>query len=200
MPLPTYFCWTRYGTEAGELFTEILARKERERLGNGGVFLWGVGNALGPSIDLLITRADTPYVVFSPIRSPPRAVDASPPSVLRWTSAETLSGKPYEMPPYSAVTSGRATGPSSRGHYALVCFSSSPLALSTMPETIAMSELRNLRTGRPLGASQVTAVVERTRSKAAGPTYAATMVLPLVAPFFIKLTVAEAVQQRAFHF
>ena len=28
--LPTHFCWTRFGTEAGESVAHILARKERD--------------------------------------------------------------------------------------------------------------------------------------------------------------------------
>ena len=48
--LPTIFCWTRFGGEAGEPIEQILFRKEQERLANGGVFLWGIGNAVGPSI------------------------------------------------------------------------------------------------------------------------------------------------------
>ena len=46
--LPDLFCWTKYGTEAGEDIGAILERKESERLASGGTFLWGVGNAIGP--------------------------------------------------------------------------------------------------------------------------------------------------------
>src|SRR5689334_16901759 len=36
-PLPLLFCWTRFGTEAGEPIEAILERKEREREATGGV-------------------------------------------------------------------------------------------------------------------------------------------------------------------
>src|ERR1700728_56037 len=35
--IPDRFCWTRFGTEAGESIEHILNRKEEERLANGGI-------------------------------------------------------------------------------------------------------------------------------------------------------------------
>ena len=190
MSLPKYFCWTRYGVEAGETFDQILARKELERRGNGGLFLWGIGNALGPSVDLLRSRCSAPLVVFSPIRSRPRVADVSPHEVVSWVSGQTMAGELYALPKCSRVTSGIAKGARPRGHYALVCYSDEPLGRLARPELLCFSLLRNMRTGSPIGASQVTAVVERRSGRPSGPEYPATFIANLVAPFFVRLVEA----------
>jgi hypothetical protein len=59
-PIPRDFCWTRFGTEAGEPIEQILERKEAERIATGGVFFWGIGNAVGRSISELVRRTDEP--------------------------------------------------------------------------------------------------------------------------------------------
>ena len=67
----------------------------------------------------------------------------------------------FALPAHSRVTS--KFDPSGRkfNHYALVCFSDTPLLPLRNENKIAFIQLRNLRTGRPVGASQVTAVVQR---------------------------------------
>ncbi len=75
MQLPEHFCWSRFGTEAGEKIDAIIERKERERIENGGIFLWGIGSAIGPSMSRLVELEAKPEVIFSPIRSAPRNVD-----------------------------------------------------------------------------------------------------------------------------
>jgi hypothetical protein len=153
--LPACFCWTRFGIEAGEAIDQIFERKEQERIANGGIFLWGIGNAVGPSIKELLRRTRRPEVLFSAMKSVPRLVDAQPASVVAWTAAETLEGEPFQLPEHSLVTSR-----SKKSSYALVCFSSRPLIESRCEEQITLAGLRNLRTGRPIGASQVTAIVK----------------------------------------
>jgi hypothetical protein len=124
-PLPLHFCWTRYGTEAGETIEQILARKEQERLANGGTFLWGIGNAISRLSMLELLRVEPqPEAVFSPIRNKPSKKDVNPSCVVMWTVGQTLNGCRYELPAGSVVTShGQRTK-----HYALVCSSQSPLA------------------------------------------------------------------------
>lgn len=186
MSLPNYFCWTRYGPEAGETFEAILERKERERLGNGGVFLWGVGNSIGPSIPILLRKTSTPSVVFSPIRSTPRPRDVTPTEVVSWVRGETHLGAGYTVPDASVVTSTRSIR---AVHYALVCYSQSKLELEREPPELCFSALRNLTSGRPLGSSQVTAVVERLAESRRDLVYPATFVAQLHPPYFVKLTV-----------
>src|SRR5579883_2254032 len=96
-PIPDLFCWTRYGMEAGESVDQILSRKELERQGNNGLFLWGIGNAIGPAIRELVKRCQSPEVLFSPIKSRPRPADASSENVVAWTNAEAVDGNPYQL-------------------------------------------------------------------------------------------------------
>jgi hypothetical protein len=154
MPVPSCFVWTKFGTEAGQSISDILRRKEKERIDNGGVFYWGIGNAVGPSIIELLRHCDKPEVLFSPIKSTPRRVDIAPESVVTWTVASGLDGEPHRLPVWSMITSrfniGRAH------HYALVCRSDSSLmdGLSTAAphvDKVSIGDLRNIVTGRSLG-------------------------------------------------
>jgi hypothetical protein len=186
--LPTLFCWTRFGTEAAEPIEAILTRKEKERVSNNGVFLWGIGNAIGPSITELIQRALNPEVLFSPIKSAPKHKDVKPAAVAAWTSAVGLDGSPFNLPKHSLVTSRYDATASRQSHYALVCFKNTSLTLVRSEEKLLFSRLRNLKTGRPVGASQVTAVVERIEREAtdlAG--YDVAIRASLVYPYFVRL-------------
>jgi len=186
--LPTCFCWTRFGTEAGQAIDQIVERKEQERAANGGLFFWGIGNALGPSIRELLRRTTNPEVLFSPIKSLPRSVDSQPAAVVAWTAAETLAGEPFQLPGHSLVTSRYDPNAPRESSYALVCFSPRPLNESRCDERIAFAGLRNLRTGRPVGASQVTAVVKSMSiAVAERPRYEVWIRAKLVEPYFLRL-------------
>lgn len=188
--LPEVFCWTRFGTESGEAIEDIVARKERERLANGGVFLWGIGNSVGPAVRELVRHTSSPYVAFSPMRSKPKSIDVSPPSLMTWTGATALSGDEWEIPEGSCVVS-RGAGEGQRAktsHYALVCQSSEPLALDSSAGDLAYEALVNLLSGTKLGHSQVTAVVRRTSVGVASPTtYPVALMAKLVFPYFVRL-------------
>lgn len=195
--LPDAFCWTRFGTEAGESIERIVERKEHERQANGGVFLWGIGNSVAPGIADLLGRVDPPEALFSPIRSRPRKVDVTPGCVVRWTAAEDLFGVPYRLPEHTRVTSRWDPERRGSGHYALVCGSPDPIELGDHGE-VRFGALRNLRSGAPLGASQVTAVVEHV-DDAVDPSstqYTVALRVCLVAPFFVRLLAPEATDAR----
>lgn len=186
--LPEHFCWTRFGTEAGQLVAQILDRKEKERQASQGIFLWGIGNAVGAGITELVRCCSEPEVLFSPIKSAPRAVDVTPESVVAWTAGETLDGDVYSLPDSSLVTSRLPPGSVRPSHYALVCFSGQPIELSVDVPVLAFDGLRNLLSGRRLGASQVTAVVTReTASPQTEAKYAVAFRAHLVYPYFIRL-------------
>ncbi len=188
MSLPDYFCWTRFGTEAGEPINHILERKERERIANVGVFVWGIGNAVGPSVRELVQRSPRPEVLFSPIKSPAKRQDVSPAAIAAWTWGETLDGCAFRLPEHSLVTSRYDPSVPRKGHYALVCFSRSPILHSKQEEKIVFSALRNVRTGRPIGASQVTAVVLYSKDRPGETlTYEVAIRAELVYPYFIRL-------------
>jgi hypothetical protein len=186
--LPLCFCWTRYGTEAGQTIDQIFKRKEQERAANGGIFFWGIGNAIGPSVRELLRRTANPEVLFSPIKSAPRLADARPESVVAWTSAETLRGDSFDLPFHSLVTSRYDPNAPRESSYALVCFSTQSLNETRCDEQIAFAGLRNLRTGRPVGASQVTAIVQSVETAAArNPRYEVSIRARLVEPYFLRL-------------
>jgi hypothetical protein len=179
--LPRTFCWTRFGAEAGEQMEAILARKELERRATGGVFLWGIGNAVGPGIAALVDEEPRPEVLFSPIKSRPRPVDIAPDSVVQWSTAETLAGERFDLPAGACVTSRGSRS----AHYALVCASPLPLRPAELAR-LHFGGLRNLRTNNPLGHSQVTAVVRRGKGKA-GAEYVVALRAQLIAPYFVRL-------------
>jgi hypothetical protein len=187
--LPEFFCWTRFGTEAGEAIEQILARKEGERRANNGVFYWGIGNSVGPGIAELVEQSRRPEVLFSPIKSRPRLEDVSPALVVRWRGAESLDGSRFELPKAVCITS-RITRTNTRAvHYALVCHSERPLQVSDGGR-LRFRDLRNLRSGNALGSSQVTAVVERVpedSSDDASVDYPVALRTELVAPYFVRL-------------
>jgi hypothetical protein len=186
MSLPKYFCWTRFGTEAGETIDQILARKEKERQANGGIFLWGIGNAIGPSMRELVRREKLPQVVFSPIRSKPRVEDVEPAQIVAWTAGRTLDGNFYHLPRWSVVTSRSKA--CRRKHYALVCATTQPLQIRENAEGVPIKQLRNLLTERRIGVSQVTAIVRvDDEHDPSGLAYAIAIRAELVSPYFIEL-------------
>jgi len=186
--LPDFFCWTRFGTEAGEAIGHILQRKEDERAANDGVFIWGIGNAIGPSIRELVRRRPKPEVLFSPIKCSPRPQDVLPPTVAAWISGETLDGDVYRLPEHSLVTSRYDPLTPRSTHYALVCFSPTPIMPAQPVGKISFGSLRNMRTGRPIGASQVTAVVHFNELDSnGGHLYDVAIRAELAYPYFIKL-------------
>lgn len=187
--LPDLFCWTKYGTEAGEDIGAILARKEAERLASGGTFLWGIGNAVGPSVEALLAHAADPQVVFTPMRSRPAARDVTPAQVAVWHRGIDLDGEPFEFPDSSCVTS--RISPTRGYHYALVCRSEQPLGVGARRgPSFASTHVQNLRSGSKIGASQVTSVVRRIAC-ALGlmpSSYTVSFTADLVAPYFVRLT------------
>lgn len=187
--IPDAFCWTRFGTEAGETIEEILERKEQERRDNDGVFFWGVGNSVAPGLAALLERCDRPEVLFSPIKGRPRAVDRAPAARFSWRAGHDIDGGRFELPATARVTSGGPVGGSGRAHYALVCVSSRPLSIDLGDADLDFLALRNLVSGNPLGASQVTAVVTVSREQATSDMrYAVALRAELAPPYFVRLT------------
>lgn len=197
LDLPRAFCWTRFGVHAGEPITSILERKEVERRLNGGVFLWGIGNSVRNAVAELVRRTDAPEVLFSPIKSRPRGVDASPDRVVTWTAAELLDGQHFSLPERLRVNSHQRLDGPMTAHYALVCESDSPLRFEDLGP-IQSSCLHNLLTGRQVGASQVTAVVEVGDCFQVGSaSYPVMMRVRLAPPYFLRLLEPRDLRSRA---
>lgn len=195
--LPEAFCWTKFGTEAGEVPLSIFRRKELERRHNGGIFLWGIGQSIGPSLPDLIRATSNPEVLFSPIRSSAAAHDVNPPQVAVWGDAVGYDGHRFRIPEHSVVTSRIDPTGRRSGHYALVCQADSPIMeLEGEGHHLALEGLRNLRSGTSLGASQVTAIVRRI--PVATPTsveYPVVARARLVYPYLVRLTRAIPLPQ-----
>jgi hypothetical protein len=139
-------------TEAGEGLASIVQRKEGERIAGGGLFCWGVGNA--PSRSLAAYRGSDLDVVFSVMKSRPKAVDVSPEIKLVWKTYVDLDGVVRPLPNGARVTSRAA-----RAHYVLICRSNTPLALGDFGPFDPRA-YRNAGEGaKPIGASQVTALI-----------------------------------------
>jgi hypothetical protein len=194
--LPSAFCWTKYGTEAGQDFHEILARKERERVSNGGLFLWGIGNSLRPSLAQLVSTSIAPLVCFSPMKSAPATQDVNPGDVSVWDSGLGLDGVPFQLPHHSVVTSrSNAQTGRKKAHFALVCKADASI-LSTREtyEDVALSHVRNLRSGAIVGSSQVTSVVRHERdTETRTGLYPVTFAATLVPPYFVTLTAGVSI-------
>jgi hypothetical protein len=163
---PGGFCWSKFGVEAGEPAESILARKEHERRLNGGIFLWGIGTSIWPSLQALLQVNKSPTIVFSPMLSRPAKIDVMPDCVAVWTTATGMDGSKYEFPQHSFVSS-RVTPSRVRRHFALVCATDAEIRdRSTDGQCVYRSELRNYLSNNELGASQVTAVVRRIKEVA----------------------------------
>lgn len=185
-PLPTEFCWTRFGPEAGEPIEAILARKEAERLAGDGIFYWGIGSAVSRGIEALVAAHARPELLFSPIAGRPRDVDVSPGHVARWTAGRDLFGQRVALPRHARVTSRWNPERPNTARYALICSTERPLGFGDHG-AIAFGSLRNLTSGAPLGASQVTAVVSRDEGLQTGREYMVAMRVALVFPYVLRL-------------
>lgn len=195
MVVPELFCWTKVGTEAGEPVPSIVARKEGERAASDGLFLWGIGNSVWPSLAALVREEARPTVVFSPMLSAPAGHDVAPGRVVRWTSAEGARGERFLLPPSAVVTSRAGAGWRAGKHFALVCHSGVSLDWDDEARSSARideSSLRNLRSGARLGASQVTSVVKRV-APSEGGRYSVALRAQLVPPYLVVLSEAEVV-------
>ncbi len=159
--LPPTFCWTKMGTEASEELAAIIRRKEWERQLCRGYFFWGIGQSLGENAKVAARDIASLRAIFSPMLSKPKAIDVAPGGVVLWNAWVDAQGQTRQLPIHCFVTS-RASLPSGRkkeSHYALVCFSDKELNAQREDICIFPNHLRNVTTNKPLGASQVTAVV-----------------------------------------
>lgn len=194
--LPRLFCWSKFGAEAGEGIEQILRRKEQERHATNGLFFWGIGSSVAPGLGELLAQAQLPEVLFSPIKSRPRAVDVSPEAVVRWSGGRALDGSWFDVPSSALITGRAPASGRPKAHYALVCSSETPVALGDFGQVWA-SDLRNLVSGSRLGGSQVTAVVTRGNGPQEGDApYVVGLRAALAPPYFIRLERAVPIQRR----
>jgi hypothetical protein len=179
-------CWSRMQAEAGQELPSIIERKELERRANGGIYFWGVGNAPARAVSDLAYRACDIDVVFSVMKTRPRRADTSPTSVVVWRSYVDHWGDEHSLPPGTLVTSKGGTV--KFRHYALVCQSSVPLSLGDLG-LFDPSAYRNVSEAkRPIGASQVTALVQRVSRERTDAPYPINLRAKLALGFWVKLS------------
>jgi hypothetical protein len=190
--IPPVFCWTKMGTEAGEELATIIRRKEWERRLGKGFFFWGIGQSLGGNAKVVAPKISSLHVIFSPMPSKPKQIDMLPDSVVLWNAWIDAQGKVRRLPSHCFVTS-RASLPSGRkkeSHYALVCFSDRELNAQHNDICIFPKNLRNVATNKPLGGSQVTAVVNSIDLKdkaSAAKGYSVSFTAELQPPYCVQL-------------
>jgi hypothetical protein len=190
--LPPTFCWTKMGTEASEQLTAIIRRKEWERQLGGGYFFWGIGQSLGKNAKVAARDIASLRAIFSPMPSKPKVIDVAPAEVVLWNAWVDEQGQTRQLPIHCFVTS-RASLPSGRkkeSHYALVCFSDRELDAQQEDMCICPSHLRNMTTNKPLGSSQVTAVVRvlsQTDKTCGAKSYSVSFTTELRPPYCVQL-------------
>lgn len=175
-------CWTRMQTEAGQGLARIVRRKDLERRTGGGLFFWGVGNAPSRAIPALARTAAAIDVLFSVMKSKPKAQDVAPSRVLAWRSYVDFDGVVRPLPRNVLVTSRAG---SRDHHYALMCRSEAPLGLSD-EGPFDPAAYRNYGAGKAVGPSQVTALLERCAPYGASH-YRVAMRARLTGGFWVKL-------------
>ena len=180
------------GAEAGEELAAIIRRKEWERQLGGGYFFWGVGQSLGENAKVVAPEIASLHVIFSPMPSKPKLIDVAPKDVVIWNAWVDAQGVVRRLPIHCFITS-RASLPSGRkkeSHYALVCFSDQELNEQSDEIFIFPSHLRNVTTKKPLGASQVTAVVHASNLKdkaSDDKSYSVSFTAELRSPYCVQL-------------
>jgi hypothetical protein len=190
------FIWTKIQADSGQSIDRILNRKELERQ-SGNTFWWGIGESKADQIGLLLTRDPRPSVLFSLMLSHPHRRDSHPDGVLLWEAYKTTRGE-IPLPPHVIVISRAhdSNGRPKRRYYALVC--ENPMGILHSGRGILDTRtLRNFGNGgKPVGSSQVTAVVERTSPHNKGWSYPLTASATLIAPYALQLTAQRKLSEQ----
>ena len=182
-------CWSRMQSEAGQGLSEIITRKESERLAGDGTFFWGVGNAPALLANVYAKLRRPVPVVFSIMKSRPKLVDSAPERTVVWRKYIDAEGVERDLPAQALITSrgDSASGPK-KYHYALMCRSDIPLAL-TSGQGFDPKAYRNAGgTGAPVGASQVTALLQRIRPDLQTDQYEINLKATLTGSYWVRLT------------
>lgn len=182
--VPEFFCWSKVGDEAGEAVARIVARKERSRAADEGMFLWGIGQQVEAAVRRLVDATTEPQVLFTPMPSKAKAIDSNPSGTTLWRRAVGMDGSPFSMPAHSRVTSRSGRN----RHWALVCHSATSLDADDGDITFRAGEVFNLGSGATPGGSQVTTTVQyKPNEDAPGAAYQVLFRAKLVTPYVARL-------------
>ena len=174
--------------EAGQRLEDIIARKELERCAGGGSFLWGVGNAPAVIANVL-ARAGVPVrAIFSIMKSRPKAIDVAPARTVVWRRYIDAEGVNRPLPPHALVVSrGDSAKGAKRNHYALMCYSDTPLVVHR-GKPFDPTAYRNAGgTQAPVGSSQVTAFLRRVNEGSDNPGYEENLTAWLTDGYWVRL-------------
>jgi|SRR5215831_8339301 len=196
--LPNTFVWTKIKDDSGQGVQAILNRKELERQAGKTfkTFWWGIGQSKETQVRHLVARDKHPEVIFSemPSRAHPR--DSNPEGILLWDEYVTSTGTKERLPQHVVVISRahQKNGRRKKVYYALVC--ENPLGiLRSGGGSVESWTLRN-PSGKQVGSSQITAVIERMPRSGTGLIYPITARAVLAAPYyFVRLTGARELKQ-----
>ncbi|MCS3761589.1 hypothetical protein [Bradyrhizobium centrosematis] len=182
-------CWSRMQSEAGQTLTQIVERKERERLAGKGLFFWGVGNAPSSSISTLARMLTPVSVVFSIMKGKPKQIDTSPIRTLVWRRYVDLFGMEHDLPEHVLITSrGETKSASKKRHYALMCHREMPLEIQH-GHIFDASAYRNVSSaGGPVGSSQVTALLRRVSKPSGSSGYEINLTARLTGSYWVRLS------------
>ena len=182
-------CWSRMQTEAGQPLHAIVARKEKERAAGGGLFLWGVGNAPAVATSALARLSRPIPVVFSIMKTKAKAIDVAPARTVIWRRYIDSSGVERPLPLTALVTSrGDSPTRAKKAHYALMCCSNEPLALEYGTPFDHRAYRNAGAAGAPVGASQVTALLKRSRPTSENADYEVNLRAWLSESYWVRLT------------
>ncbi len=184
-----YVCWSRMQAEAGQSLEMIIARKELERQAGGGLFMWGGGNAPSRAINPLARLRISVPVVFSTMKSKPKAADLAPSRIVVWRQYFDEHGIERPLPTGALVISrGDSAGGAKTRHYALMCYSDTPLEIE-QGTPFDPSAFRNASgTGAQVGASQVTALLRQVSEPSDALDYEANIVAQLTEGYWVRLS------------
>lgn len=185
----TLVCWSRMQAEAGQSLDAIIRRKDLEREANGGLFLWGVGNAPSRLAHIFAMMRQPVSAIFSVMKSKPKQIDAEAKDLLLWRAYYDAAGTPRRLPSASVVTSRAGTSAGQkRAHYALMCRSDDPLRIDRGGARFDPLAFRNVgERGGPVGASQVTALLRQVASQRDDASYEVSMTADLVEGYWVRL-------------
>lgn len=152
------------------------------------VSTWGVGNAPSRYIRGLSSESGDIDVVFSLMKCRPQAHDVSPTGVLVWRTYFDNEGDERPLPKHVLVISREQSDTGSKSvHYALVCNSNEELRLADFG-VFDPTAYRNIGDGGgPIGNSQVTALVVRTRDESPLSDYRINFRAKLAGGYWVRL-------------
>lgn len=185
---PSFVCWTKMQTEAGQSLDLILSRKELERRTGNGLFCWGVGNAPSKVIPQLAQANEEVDVFFSVMKSKPKQQDVEPGSVYVWRTFFDRDGVETALPPHLVVTSrSNMEGGPKRSHYALLCFSEQRLSLGDHGPFDPACFRNAGENGGAVGSSQVTSLLRQTKPVKETAPYRIAFSAKLIGGLWVKL-------------